>query len=93
MFSGKCSWRDVFINSPANKQIWKGEDSLDNIWFNPILCDGRKVSFCDDKNNEDLLPPEDGGGGDPLALHADLHPVPPDRPPDHRGHPMSEDMR
>ena len=45
MFSGKCSWRDVFINSPANKQIWKGEDSLDNIWFNTILCDGRKVSF------------------------------------------------
>ena len=51
------------------------------------------MSFFDDKNNEDLLPPEDGGGGDPLALHADLHPVPPDGPPDHRGHPVSEDMR
>ena len=36
-----------------------------------------------------LLPPEDGGGCDPPALHADLHPVPPDRPPDHRGHPVS----
>ena len=46
MFSGKCSWRDVFINSPANKQIWKGEDSLDNIQFNPILCDGAEKWAC-----------------------------------------------
>ena len=89
MFSGKCSRRNLFINSPANKQIRKGEDSQDNIRFDPILCDGRKVSLCDDSNNDDLLPPEDGGGGDPLTLHADLHPVPPDCPPHHRGHPVS----
>ena len=35
-----------------------------------------------------LLPPEDGAGCDPPALHADLHPVPPDCPPDHCGHPV-----
>ena len=41
--------------------------------------------------SDDLLLPEDSGGGDPLALHGDLHLIPPDLPLDHRGHPVSED--
>ena len=40
-------------------------------------------------NNDDLLSPEDGGGCDPPALHGNLHLVPLDQPPHHRGHPVS----
>ena len=38
----------------------------------------------------ELLPPEDGCGGDPPALHGHGHLVPGDRPRDHGGHPVPD---
>lgn len=45
MLRRECPRRNVFINSPANKQIWKDEASpQDSAQSDPSLCDGCKVS-------------------------------------------------